>query len=200
MTPTCQPTSEVHDADVSVETRRDGALGRITVRTDDAGHPGDGVGRLLREAVLVASRDGLRTVVLTLDVSSPACGAALAELGDLARDDVGVLRVRRAGQTILVDLDLVPTVAAAARVLLPRRAPAHRRGAPIETVRRAQRHLRAQLAGRSGVCGVGLARSGDGYVVRVDVTDADVVVPGEVEGLPVDVRVTGPLTALPRRD
>lgn len=66
----------------------------------------------------------------------------------------------------------------------------------VGTARRAQRRLGAQLAGRPGVCGVGLARRGDGYVVRVNVVDPGVDVPTEVDGLPVDVCVTGPLTAL----
>ena len=72
----------------------------------------------------------------------------------------------------------------------------HRPGPTMRTARRAQRSLRAQLAGRSGVCGIGLARKDDGYSLRVNVVDASVDVPTEVDGLPVDVRVTGPLTAL----
>lgn len=77
------------------------------------------------------------------------------------------------------------------------RTPRRRPGPTISAARRAQRHLRAQLAGRSGVCGVGLARVGDGYTLRVNVVERGVDVPAEVDGLPVDVRVTGPLTALP---
>jgi hypothetical protein len=67
----------------------------------------------------------------------------------------------------------------------------------MSTARRAQRRLRAQLAGRTGICGVGLARKGDGYAIRVNVVDTSVDVPAEVDGLPVDVCVTGPLSALP---
>ena len=70
------------------------------------------------------------------------------------------------------------------------------RGPTASTARRAQRRLRAQLAGRSGVCGVGLVRRGDGYALRVNVVRPDVDVPAEVDGLAVDVCVTGPLTAL----
>ncbi|GEL97287.1 hypothetical protein [Cellulomonas terrae] len=77
------------------------------------------------------------------------------------------------------------------------RTPRRRPGPTLSAARGAQRRLRAQLAGRSGVCGVGLARTGDGYVLRVNVVDACVDVPAEVDGVPVDVCTTGRLTAQP---
>ena len=53
----------------------------------------------------------------------------------------------------------------------------------LEAVRQAHRRLQAALAGRAGVSGVGLARSGDGYVLRVEVADAGVEVPSRVDGV-----------------
>lgn len=212
-----QTPTELHAGDATVKIRLDGLGYRLEVRTGDEPAAAHAAALLVRQVVLDGARTGVRSVALTLDVSSPACGAVLAQLHDLARAGRAALRLRRAGETVLVDVDLRPvcpeddhvlaaaaTTPAAARHADRRQAawtqPAHRDRRPdptISTARRAQRRLRAQLAGRSGVCGVGLARKGDGYALRVNVVDTGVDVPAEVDGLPVDVCVTGPLTAQP---
>ncbi|MBO9556639.1 hypothetical protein [Cellulomonas sp.] len=66
----------------------------------------------------------------------------------------------------------------------------------LEQARGAQRRLRTRLGARDGVCGVGLVRRDAGYVLRVNVLDEDVEVPRRVDGVPVEVRVTGPLSPL----
>ena len=88
-----------------METRFDNSLCRVQVRTDGGRAAASTAARLVRQAVLDAS-EGMRTVIMTLDVSSPACGAVLAQLRGLAVDSVGTVRVRRAGDTVLVDVDL----------------------------------------------------------------------------------------------
>lgn len=65
----------------------------------------------------------------------------------------------------------------------------------LVTARRAQERLCAALRGRTGVCGVGLTRRGDGYALRVNVVHPGVHVPEVVDGVPVEVRTTGRLTA-----
>lgn len=175
-----------------VETRRDGTVCRIAVHVDDGWTEAVAAAHLVRRAVLDASRDGMRSAATTLDISSPACGAVLAQLRDLATTGEGTVTLRRAGATVLVHVDLAPGTD-------PRGAaerPTSLADPPLSTdaARHAQRRLRALLAGRAGVCGVGLARRGDGYALRVNVTDDDVDVPREIDGLPVEVRVTGPLT------
>lgn len=203
---TPRATSVLREGDATVETRcDDDSLGRVEVRTDDGTAAALCAAHLVRQAVVHAVRRGLQTVRMTLDVASPACGAVLAELRNLAGDGIGTLQVRRAGETVLVDVDLRSTVLDAGGPPVAHRAvepPAPRRSrtaAPsLETVRRALSGLRAQLEGRPGICGTGLARQGDDYVLRVNVADTGVAVPREVEGLPVDVCVTGPLTALGR--
>lgn len=67
----------------------------------------------------------------------------------------------------------------------------------LVTARRAQARLCAALRGRPGVCGVGLTRRGDGYALRVNVVHPGVHVPAVVDGVPVEVRTTGRLTAHP---
>ncbi|QHT58252.1 hypothetical protein GXP71_05970 [Cellulomonas sp. H30R-01] len=69
----------------------------------------------------------------------------------------------------------------------------------LVAARHAQERLCAALRGRPGVCGVGLARRGDGYALRVNVVHPGVRVPAVVEGVPVEVRTTGRLTAHPAR-
>ncbi|NCT92418.1 hypothetical protein GXB85_15895 [Cellulomonas sp. APG4] len=66
----------------------------------------------------------------------------------------------------------------------------------IEQARVAKAHLRAALAGRSGVQ-VGLRRRADGYCLVVNlVEDADGAgLPEHVDGVPVDVRVVGRVRA-----
>ena len=69
--------------------------------------------------------------------------------------------------------------------------------ADLSRARAAKTRLRSDLAGRDGVCGVGLARSSDGYHVQVDLrreSDREDV-PGQVDGVPVDVRVSGRIQA-----
>ncbi|WP_298460762.1 hypothetical protein [uncultured Cellulomonas sp.] len=70
-------------------------------------------------------------------------------------------------------------------------------GAGLAAARAAKERLRARLADDDGVCGVGLARCGDGYELQVAVTGDDVraAVPPAVDGVPVRVRVTGALHA-----
>ena len=217
MTAALHTSTELHAGDATVTVRcDDGSACRLELRTGDGSASARSAGLLVRQAVRDGARRGVRSVALTLDVSSPACGAVLGQLRDLAREGVGSLQWRAAGGTVLVDVDLSsaptedatapspqPTLARpvearrAVSTTTPRREP--RDAAPsMNAARRAQRRLRTQLAGRSGVCGVGLARHGDGYAIRVNVVDRSVVVPAEVDGLPVDIRVTGPLTALPR--
>ena len=205
-------TSVLREGDATVETRcDDDSLCRVDVHTDDGVAAALCAAHLVRQAVVRAVRGGLQTVRMTLDVASPACGTVLTELRNLAGDGIGRLQVRRAGETVLVDVDLratvldecrrlpAPAAQGAARAVDP--SPPRRSGSAAPTlddVRHALGGLRAQLDGRPGICGTGIARHDDGYVLRVNVADAGVAVPGEVEGLPVDVCVTGPLTALGR--
>lgn len=69
--------------------------------------------------------------------------------------------------------------------------------ADLNEARAAKARLRSDLAGRDGVCGVGIARSSDGYHVQVNLQrESDRSgVPGQVEGVPVDVRVSGRIRA-----
>ncbi|MDQ0374599.1 hypothetical protein [Cellulomonas humilata] len=100
-------TSELRAGDATVETRcDDDSVCRVEVRTDDGMVAALSAAHLVRQAVLHAVRRGRRAVAMTLDVSSPACGAVLAELRDLAGHGIGTLQVRRAGETVLVDVDL----------------------------------------------------------------------------------------------
>jgi hypothetical protein len=171
--------------------------------------------RLVRDAVLDAAARGTRTVWATLDVSTPVCGAALEELRELADHGFGDLRVRRVGGSVLVDFQLSASLdgtvvssadhrspASAADPGRPRPAegPPPRRQRPrraaapgLDNARTAKALLRAELASRRGVCGVGLARQKNGYRLRVNVVDASVDVPRLVDGVPVEVRITGAL-------
>jgi hypothetical protein len=67
----------------------------------------------------------------------------------------------------------------------------------LVTARAAKAELRARLAHEDGICGVGLARGAGGYEVRVTVTHdgARDRVPAAIGGVPVRVRVSGPLRA-----
>ncbi|WP_124344571.1 hypothetical protein [Cellulomonas algicola] len=69
----------------------------------------------------------------------------------------------------------------------------------LVAARRAQERLCATLRGRPGVCGVDLTRRCGGYALRVNVVHPGVRVPAVVEGVPVEVRTTGRLTAHPGR-
>jgi hypothetical protein len=81
--------------------------------------------------------------------------------------------------------------------------------ATLERARDAKTMLRDEIAGTDGVTGVGLTRSaaqparqhadavrqgGDDWVLRVNVTSRDVVVPQSVDGVDVEVRVVGAVT------
>ncbi|MFC8920961.1 hypothetical protein [Cellulosimicrobium sp. NPDC057127] len=86
--------------------------------------------------------------------------------------------------------------------------------ATLEHAREAKSLLRHEISGRRGVTGIGLARAGTGrsgepgvpvpgrtaeraedWVLRVNVASADVPVPSTVDGVEVEVRVTGAVTA-----
>ena len=100
-------TSVLHEGDATVDVRcDDDSLCRVEVRTDDGTAAALAAAHLVRQAVIQAVTRGQRTVAMTLDVAAPACGAVLAELRNLADDGIGTLHVRRAGETVLVDVDL----------------------------------------------------------------------------------------------
>jgi hypothetical protein len=69
--------------------------------------------------------------------------------------------------------------------------------ADLSKARAAKARLRSDLAGRDGVCGVGIARGADGYHVQVNLQrESDRKdVPGQVDGVPVNVRVSGRIQA-----
>ncbi len=69
--------------------------------------------------------------------------------------------------------------------------------ADLHEARAAKARLRSDLAGRDGVCGVGITRGSGGYPVRVNLRrESDrASVPRQVDGVPVDVRVSGAIRA-----
>ncbi len=69
--------------------------------------------------------------------------------------------------------------------------------ADLHQARAAKARLRSDLAGRDGVRGVGITRDSDGYHVRVNLQrESDRQgVPAQIEGVPVDVRVSGSIRA-----
>lgn len=82
--------------------------------------------------------------------------------------------------------------------------------ATLERAREAKAMLRDELAGLDGVTGVGIARAdvngapvrgtraqdvADDWLLRVNVTSDDVEVPEHVDGVDVEVRVIGSVTA-----
>ena len=69
------------------------------------------------------------------------------------------------------------------------------------TARAAKQTLAAQLSTQSGVVGIGLARRDTGYVVKVDVADADAAdrVPRDVDGVRVVTEVVGVIRPLRSR-
>lgn len=73
--------------------------------------------------------------------------------------------------------------------------------ADITAARSAKQRICAQLAGRGVVCGTGIARRGDGWVVQLVVrSDADRRgLPTSVDGVPVQVRTAGRIRPLSRR-
>lgn len=70
--------------------------------------------------------------------------------------------------------------------------------ADLEQARAAKSRVRAALAGHDGIEGIGLAPEGGGYCVQVNVlrVAAGSDVPADVDGVPVHVRVVGPVRAL----
>lgn len=64
-----------------------------------------------------------------------------------------------------------------------------------DAARAAKDHLRAELAPLGGVNGIGIGRRGAGYVLTVNVTEPTTSerVPGSFDGVPVEVRVVGPV-------
>lgn len=95
----------VSSRDASVATRYDHRLcAHIDVRTEDGPHAARAGASLVREAVVTATAQGLRTAELTLDVAAPVTGAVLEQLRGLV--DVGGVQVRRAGGTVLVEVEL----------------------------------------------------------------------------------------------
>jgi hypothetical protein len=71
-----------------------------------------------------------------------------------------------------------------------------------DAARAAKEQLRADLAGLPGLGGIGIGRRHGAWVVtvRVEVEGACVAVPASYEGVPVEVRVTGPVRALTTPD
>jgi hypothetical protein len=82
--------------------------------------------------------------------------------------------------------------------------------ATLERAREAKAMLRDDLAGLDGVTGVGITRAeltgapvpdgrpqavADDWLVRVNVTSDDVEIPENVDGVDVEVRVVGAVTA-----
>lgn len=68
--------------------------------------------------------------------------------------------------------------------------------ATLEQARAAKPALVARLAEHPAVNGVGIAREGDGHVLRVNLREAATAgIPAEQDGVPVRTRVVGPLRA-----
>ncbi len=69
--------------------------------------------------------------------------------------------------------------------------------ADLHQARAAKERLRSEIAERPGVSGIGVTPDADGYAVQVNVqrrNDA-AALPESVDGVRVQVRVTGPITA-----
>ncbi|WP_380164367.1 hypothetical protein [Jannaschia sp. R86511] len=68
-----------------------------------------------------------------------------------------------------------------------------------DTARAAKEQLRTELRRLPGVAAVGLGRRPDGYVITVTVTERSTCahVPPHFHGVTVEVRVSGPVRALP---
>jgi hypothetical protein len=68
--------------------------------------------------------------------------------------------------------------------------------ADIQQARAAKERLRTTLQGRSDVRGIGIARAGNGYEIRVNVSrDGRHDLPVMVDGVDVQVRVVGAVRA-----
>ncbi len=66
--------------------------------------------------------------------------------------------------------------------------------ADLERARAAKARLAEQLRGEETVVGIGLQRRGDGFGVKVDLREAGLELPAEVDGVPVAVDVVGRIT------
>jgi hypothetical protein len=64
-------------------------------------------------------------------------------------------------------------------------------GATLDEARAAKVKVQAALANRPEVTGIGIARHGDGYAVKVDLARACAAVPPEVGGVPVHAEIVG---------
>ena len=64
-------------------------------------------------------------------------------------------------------------------------------GATLDEARAAKEKVRAALADRPEVTGVGITRHGRGYAVKVDLVKACDAVPPEVGGVPVHAEIVG---------
>jgi hypothetical protein len=65
--------------------------------------------------------------------------------------------------------------------------------ATLAQAKAALAELKARLAGREGVTGVGIARAEGGYELKVNLAAPAEDIPGDVGGIPVFTEVTGPL-------
>ena len=143
MTAALHTSSELHAGDATVTVRcDDGSVCRLELRTGNGSASARSAGLLVRQAVRDGARKGVRSVALTLDVSSPACGAVLGQRRDLAQEGVGTFQWRAAGGTVLVDVDptSVPTEVATALTSQPtlvRPAEARRAARPTTAPRAA---------------------------------------------------------------
>lgn len=65
----------------------------------------------------------------------------------------------------------------------------------IEMARKAKEHVRGIAAGFAGVTGIGLARVGGSYAVKVNLRGSErPEMPPQVDGVPVVYEQTGPIT------
>ena len=67
------------------------------------------------------------------------------------------------------------------------------RGATLAQARAAREAAKAALAGRPEVTGIGVAREGDGYAVKVNLTEHSDAIPAEILGVPIRAEIVGPL-------
>jgi hypothetical protein len=65
-------------------------------------------------------------------------------------------------------------------------------GATLDEARAAKEKLRTVLADRPEVTGIGIARDGGGFAVKVDLS-ARCDVPAEIGGVPVRAEIVGPV-------
>ncbi len=66
--------------------------------------------------------------------------------------------------------------------------------ADLERARAAKARLAERLRGEPAVVGIGVQRREDGFGVKVDLREAGLEVPAEVDGVPVAVDVVGRIT------